>query len=115
MTGRFTLPQEARPAFEEGVSLVCSNWTALGLAVENEWGGRNSREKADQLIADTIAWFYSKKGARPPPPLTHTLAQWLTQRNSVSHPWPASTAPPPACRRRALRGRAGDAAARHAL
>ena len=72
-TGRFALPPNVRPAFEEGVSLICSNWTALGLAVENEWGGRNSREKADHLIADTVTWFYSKKGLSftPTHPPTH--------------------------------------------
>lgn len=77
MTGHFAIPQNVRPAFEEGVSLICSNWTALGLAVENEWGGRNSREKADQLIADTRAWFYSKKGGpsiAPPPPASKCVS-----------------------------------------
>ena len=60
--GRNTMQQETRPVFEEGAALVLSKWTALGLAVENEWGGRNSRQKADDLIDEAIEWFYSRKG-----------------------------------------------------
>ncbi len=54
---------EARPAFEEGTALIFSQWTALELAVENEWGGRSSRQKADGLIAEALDWFYGRKGA----------------------------------------------------
>ena len=64
--GRNTMQQAARPAFEEGAALVFSKWTALGLAVENEWGGRNSRQKADDLIEEAIQWFYSQKGGPTP-------------------------------------------------
>jgi hypothetical protein len=60
--GRSQLPPEARPAFEEGVGLIFSQWTALCLAVENEWGGPMSSDKADQLIDDIIQWFYRKRG-----------------------------------------------------
>ena len=84
-TARVALPQSVRPAFEEGVSLICSRWTALGLAVENEWGGRNSRQKADELIADAIDWFYTKKGA-PPTPLSHLLTTMPEVRAIASDP-----------------------------
>lgn len=53
---------EAKAGFEEGVGLVFSQWTALCLAVEQEWGGPDSEDKANYLIDDTIQWFYKKKG-----------------------------------------------------
>ncbi|KAG2695287.1 hypothetical protein I3843_07G007900 [Carya illinoinensis] len=51
------LTAEAVPAFREGIYLVLSRWSALRLAVENEWGGRDSNRKADQLALDIISWF----------------------------------------------------------
>lgn len=42
-----------------------SRWTALMLAVENEWGGRESRRKADELYDNILAWFYDHKGRSP--------------------------------------------------
>ncbi|KAH9326644.1 hypothetical protein KI387_006822, partial [Taxus chinensis] len=42
---------------EEGVGLVLSRWTALQMAVQNEWGGRSSAVKAHQLAADIVAWL----------------------------------------------------------
>lgn len=58
------LPAEARPLFEEGATLVFRRWTALGLAVEGQWGGASSVEKADNIWADTMDWFYKNKGVR---------------------------------------------------
>jgi hypothetical protein len=54
--------QEAKAGFEEGVGLVFSQWTALCLAVEQEWGGHDSEEKANHLIDEVIQWFYKKRG-----------------------------------------------------
>lgn len=56
------LSPEAKAGFEEGVGLVFSQWTALCLAVEQEWGGPESEDKANYLIEETIQWFYKKKG-----------------------------------------------------
>ncbi|KAK9830416.1 hypothetical protein WJX72_011646 [[Myrmecia] bisecta] len=61
VVGLHTVPPEARPAFEEGVSLVLERWTALCLAIDQEWGGANSKQKAQQLYADILNWFYSNK------------------------------------------------------
>ncbi|GBF98689.1 hypothetical protein Rsub_11403 [Raphidocelis subcapitata] len=55
------LPADRRPAFEEGVSAVFTQWTALCLAVENEWGGPHSVDKANAVIQDVIEWFYTRK------------------------------------------------------
>ena len=50
------LSAEAGAVFQEGVGLVLSRWSALQLAIENEWGGRDSRLKAEQLVSDIISW-----------------------------------------------------------
>ncbi|XP_061996055.1 pre-rRNA-processing protein TSR2-like [Rosa rugosa] len=50
------LTAAAVAAFQEGVGLVLSRWSALQLAVENEWGGRESRLKAEQLVSDIVSW-----------------------------------------------------------
>eukprot|EP00898_Chlorokybus_atmophyticus_P001340 jgi/Chlat1/2206/Chrsp17S02767 len=54
---------EARGVFEEAVGACLYRWTALRLAVENQWGGRNSAEKANQLHQDILSWFHTTKGA----------------------------------------------------
>ncbi|KAF6164597.1 hypothetical protein GIB67_032825 [Kingdonia uniflora] len=51
------LSQQSLPLFSEGINLVLSLWTALQMAVQNEWGGRNSRERLEQLAADIFSWF----------------------------------------------------------
>lgn len=51
----------AKEGFEEGVAIIFSQWTALVLAVENQWGGSESASKADYLIEDILEWFYKKK------------------------------------------------------
>lgn len=59
------VPQLSGPAkdgFEEGVGIIFSEWTALVLAVENQWGGSESASKADYFIEDILGWFYKKKG-----------------------------------------------------
>lgn len=48
--------------FREGVQLCFARWTALQLAVENGWGGRQSADKARQLERDVVSWFYRSKG-----------------------------------------------------
>lgn len=48
---------EAATALSEGIGLVLSRWSALQLAVDNEWGGRSSRLKADQIHSDVLSWF----------------------------------------------------------
>lgn len=48
---------EASKLFEEGVEIVLSKWTALCLAVDNQWGGSSSREKAEQIWEDVVYWF----------------------------------------------------------
>lgn len=61
-TGAPQLSPPAKAGFEEGVGLIFSQWTALVLAVENQWGGSDSATKADYFIEDILEWFYRKKG-----------------------------------------------------
>ena len=56
------LPVAHRAQFEDGVNLLFSSWTALCLAIDNEWGGPASRQKAEQLYQDVLAWFYGHTG-----------------------------------------------------
>ncbi|KAF3339648.1 pre-rRNA-processing protein TSR2 [Carex littledalei] len=55
------LSGQAAAIFAEGISLVLSRWTALQMAVENQWGGRESRGKADQLVASIQEFFGQKE------------------------------------------------------
>ncbi|AQK64047.1 Pre-rRNA-processing protein TSR2 [Zea mays] len=53
---------EAEAALGEAIRLVFGRWTALQMAVENQWGGRDSRAKADQLGESILFWFCRTKG-----------------------------------------------------
>ncbi|KAA0038692.1 pre-rRNA-processing protein TSR2 [Cucumis melo var. makuwa] len=59
--GNRLLPADAFPLFQEGIGLVLSRWSALQLAVENEWGGRDSRRKVELLCSDIFTWFTQNK------------------------------------------------------
>ncbi|KAI4998748.1 pre-rRNA-processing protein TSR2-like [Hordeum vulgare subsp. vulgare] len=56
------LSPQAAAALQEGIGLVFGRWTALQMAVENGWGGRESRAKADRLAADVLSFFTGSKG-----------------------------------------------------
>lgn len=43
------LTAEAAAQLQEGINLVISRWAALRMAVANEWGGRDSLQKSQQL------------------------------------------------------------------
>ena len=64
-------------ALVAAVKVVFGEWTALKLAVENEWGGGDTREKAlgllertlaalnaPQVHADEVEGFFSQAGVR---------------------------------------------------
>ncbi|KAK9086930.1 hypothetical protein Syun_029324 [Stephania yunnanensis] len=59
--GGAALKRECIPLFQEGITLVLSQWTALQMAVENEWGGRDSRNKSQILASDVCTWFTQSK------------------------------------------------------
>ena len=82
VVGAHVLNPQHRPAFEgesqpplhatagsdllfstlEGIRQIFSRWTALCLAVEQQWGGGSSAEKARSLHEEILDWFYSRKG-----------------------------------------------------
>ena len=63
-----------RPQFEEGVNLLFSHWTALCLAIDQEWGGPTSRQKAEQLYQDVLRWFYAHTGR----PVSKAVSAFVT-------------------------------------
>ncbi|CAI5472710.1 unnamed protein product [Closterium sp. Yama58-4] len=67
--------QHADGWFREGVRLVFARWTALQLAVENQWGGARSAEKAQHMQADLVHFCYSKRGAV----YSDELEEWLDE------------------------------------
>ncbi len=52
---------QAKEAFKEGLESVLRQWTALELAVVNEWGGSNSSIKAQQLLDELLHQFQSAR------------------------------------------------------
>ncbi|KAJ8626975.1 hypothetical protein MRB53_020282 [Persea americana] len=56
-----TLSTETLSALAEGIPLLLSQWTALQMAIQNEWGGRDSRQKSAQLASDLLNWFAHSK------------------------------------------------------
>ncbi|GLT26715.1 hypothetical protein SLA2020_017610 [Shorea laevis] len=52
---RRQLTAESVPLFLEGVGFFPSRWSVLQLVVENEWGGRDSRRKAELLLSDVFS------------------------------------------------------------
>ncbi|XP_059630146.1 uncharacterized protein LOC132273138 [Cornus florida] len=45
----------------EGISGLLSQWNALQMAVQNQWGGSDSLHKSHQLAADILTWFSQSK------------------------------------------------------
>ncbi|KAG4921441.1 hypothetical protein AAZX31_18G135000 [Glycine max] len=61
MEGSRRLRGHSIGVFSEGIGLVLFRWSTLLTAVENEWGGHESRVKADQLASDILSWFTQSK------------------------------------------------------
>jgi pre-rRNA-processing protein TSR2 len=51
---------QAKQAFQEGLESVMRQWTALELAVVNQWGGSSSSEKANQMFSELLDMFYNQ-------------------------------------------------------
>ncbi|KAL8193020.1 hypothetical protein R6Q57_027468 [Mikania cordata] len=51
------LTSEAVNQLREGIDLLLGKWTALQMAIHNEWGGRDTRQKAQQLTVDIHQWL----------------------------------------------------------
>ncbi|KAL5702274.1 hypothetical protein ACHQM5_027509 [Ranunculus cassubicifolius] len=53
---------ESHSILAEGISLALLRWNALQMAIQNEWGGRDSLEKSEKLADDLFSWFSQPKG-----------------------------------------------------
>lgn len=66
---------EPGPFFESGIAALMNRWTALRLAVDNGWGGRDGEEKYLNLQDEILEWFYKGKG------------EWLVRMGSFPTFW----------------------------
>ncbi|KAL0548247.1 hypothetical protein IC582_012695 [Cucumis melo] len=49
-------------SLQMAISSVFSRWDGLQMAIENQWGGRDSHQKSLNLVSDVFSWFsYSKR------------------------------------------------------
>ncbi|CAI9273523.1 unnamed protein product [Lactuca saligna] len=51
------LTVEAVNELREGIDLLLGRWSALHMAIQNEWGGCETRQKAQQLALDIYHWL----------------------------------------------------------
>ncbi|XP_074342132.1 uncharacterized protein LOC141679563 [Apium graveolens] len=56
------LSEDAAFKLQEGIQLLLSQWSSLQVAVENEFGGPDSRRKSQQLPVDLFSWFTKSAG-----------------------------------------------------
>ena len=56
------LTAEAVNQLREGIDLLLGRWSALQMAIQNEWGGRDTRQKAQQLALDIYHWLIRLAG-----------------------------------------------------
>lgn len=49
--------QPGWPKFVEVLGSVFQQWTALHLAVDQQWGGLGSQQKGEKMMADTLTFF----------------------------------------------------------
>ncbi|XP_047313098.1 pre-rRNA-processing protein TSR2 homolog [Impatiens glandulifera] len=52
---------EAPPPLKDGITTLLSRWNGLQMAIQNEWGGRDSVQKSHQLASDILSWFLQSK------------------------------------------------------
>ena len=45
------------PQFQAVIGSIFNQWTALHLAIDQQWGGGSSSEKGERLFQDTLAFF----------------------------------------------------------
>lgn len=67
-----SLTAEAAAQLRDGISLVLSRWAALRMAIENEWGGRDSNQKSQQLGDSLFNLLTQSKGT-----LHNYLLEWF--------------------------------------
>ena len=58
-------PSAGAQQLQRAIQAVFAEWTALNLAVENDWGGRDTRDKALALLARVTAGLQPVQKAVP--------------------------------------------------
>ena len=71
------MPPEHEPAFKEGLAGILARWTALQLAITNEWGGADSVQKGQQALEELGEWFLKRKGGKHAEDLEELLVEIL--------------------------------------
>lgn len=71
------MPPEHAPAFTEGLRGILARWTALQLAITNEWGGADSVQKGEQMAEELNEWFLKRKGGKYAEDLEELLLEIL--------------------------------------
>lgn len=56
------LSTSGQDLFDQGATAIFNRWTALCLAIQEQWGGQDSADKAQQLYLDVIEWFARDRG-----------------------------------------------------
>ncbi|WCJ23788.1 Pre-rRNA-processing protein TSR2 conserved region [Euphorbia peplus] len=57
-----TINKDALSNLRDTISLLLSQWHGLQLAVKNQWGGRDSLQKSQQLATEILCWFFQPRG-----------------------------------------------------
>ncbi|GAV69874.1 WGG domain-containing protein [Cephalotus follicularis] len=81
---RKQLRAESVTVFQEGIALTLSRWSALQLAVENEWGGRDSRRIPQLLASDIFSWFTHSKEPLYIDDLENILDEGIVSLNTIA-------------------------------
>jgi pre-rRNA-processing protein TSR2 len=71
------MPPEHEAAFREGLAGTLARWTALQLAITNEWGGSESVAKGVQAVEELTDWFLKRKGGKYAEDLEELLVEIL--------------------------------------
>ena len=71
------MPDEHAAAFCEGLAGILNRWTALQLAVLNEWGGAESAQKATAMLEELEHWFLRRRAGKYAEDLEELLVEIL--------------------------------------
>jgi hypothetical protein len=77
MRDAVVMPEAHAPAFREGLAGLLARWTALQLAILNEWGGAESAQKGDAACDELADWFLRRKGGKYAEDLEELLVEIL--------------------------------------
>jgi pre-rRNA-processing protein TSR2 len=71
------MPDEHAAAFCEGLAGILNRWTALQLAITNEWGGAESVQKGAQMLEELEHWFLKRRAGKYAEDLEELLVEIL--------------------------------------